>query len=258
MTASYPEVIAQIYDNLVYGKDEAYLSPEEQHGLLSLLPRPAYQTILDFGCGTGRALIPLAQAGYTLTGIDISEPMVRMCRSRVEAHSSTAKATVHCVDGDAWQPPTTYDAILCLDSSLCYVPSLAALPARLHRLYTWLRPGGRLIIENRLLENKDTEEDTPQLYTLSLPQGEARYTSSYRYAADSGMARIGLDVVLRENGQEEQTCRYSEELANIDCTTACAYVRAAGFHVESVRDDLSDAPASNLIPATYCICATRA
>ena len=38
--------------------------------------------VLVAGCGTGRILFPLLQAGYTTTGIDISAPMLARARSR--------------------------------------------------------------------------------------------------------------------------------------------------------------------------------
>jgi len=40
--------------------------------------------ILELACGTGRILIPLAQAGYEISGIDISENMLSTCRRAVE------------------------------------------------------------------------------------------------------------------------------------------------------------------------------
>ena len=34
--------------------------------------------LLELGCGTGRLLIPLAQAGYGVTGVDFSPEMLRI------------------------------------------------------------------------------------------------------------------------------------------------------------------------------------
>lgn len=39
---------------------------------------------LEVGCGDGRNLIPLAQKGYTMTGIDFSETALEKLRSRAE------------------------------------------------------------------------------------------------------------------------------------------------------------------------------
>ena len=41
--------------------------------------------LLDAGCGSGRVLVPLAQAGLEVTGIDSSPAMVERCRANLEA-----------------------------------------------------------------------------------------------------------------------------------------------------------------------------
>ena len=36
--------------------------------------------VLEVGCGTGRVLIPKARAGVEITGLDLSEHMLAVCR----------------------------------------------------------------------------------------------------------------------------------------------------------------------------------
>jgi SAM-dependent methyltransferase len=38
--------------------------------------------ILELACGTGRITIPLAERGYDVTGLDISEPMLKLARKK--------------------------------------------------------------------------------------------------------------------------------------------------------------------------------
>ena len=38
---------------------------------------------LELGCGTGRILIPAAEAGCSIVGLDISEHMLARCRERL-------------------------------------------------------------------------------------------------------------------------------------------------------------------------------
>src|SRR5690606_3985817 len=49
-----------------------YESLAEYHG----------DTVLEFGCGTGRVAIPLAEAGLRVTGVDISPAMLALARKR--------------------------------------------------------------------------------------------------------------------------------------------------------------------------------
>lgn len=39
--------------------------------------------VLELGCGTGRILIPMAKAGITITGLDISGEMLKIARDKV-------------------------------------------------------------------------------------------------------------------------------------------------------------------------------
>jgi SAM-dependent methyltransferase len=41
--------------------------------------------VLELGCGTGRIAIPLAEAGYKVTGLDASQPMLSEARRKSEA-----------------------------------------------------------------------------------------------------------------------------------------------------------------------------
>ncbi|MEX2446020.1 MAG: class I SAM-dependent methyltransferase [Dehalococcoidia bacterium] len=49
-----------------------YESLAEYHG----------DTILEFGCGTGRVAVPLAEAGFQVTGVDLSAAMLAIARRR--------------------------------------------------------------------------------------------------------------------------------------------------------------------------------
>lgn len=41
--------------------------------------------VLELGCGTGRICIPMAMTGARVTGLDISRPMLRLCREKLRA-----------------------------------------------------------------------------------------------------------------------------------------------------------------------------
>lgn len=63
------------------------LSPHHLNDIpfyLGRLPSPSAR-VLELGCGTGRVSIPLAQQCAFLQGIDISEAMLQVCRSKLEA-----------------------------------------------------------------------------------------------------------------------------------------------------------------------------
>ncbi len=55
--------------------------------------------VLELGCGTGRVLIPIAEEGIKVTGLDISEGMLDIARKKV-APEERVKSNVTLVQGD--------------------------------------------------------------------------------------------------------------------------------------------------------------
>jgi SAM-dependent methyltransferase len=49
-----------------------------------LAKKYGHQGIIDLGCGTGATLIPLIQAGYRVTGIDISQAMLDVLQGKLD------------------------------------------------------------------------------------------------------------------------------------------------------------------------------
>lgn len=56
--------------------------------------------VLELGCGTGRLLVPLARAGYQVTGLDNAESMLVRARRRLEAEPSTVEERVQLIAAD--------------------------------------------------------------------------------------------------------------------------------------------------------------
>ena len=107
---------------------------------------------LDVGCGEGADAIWLAQRGWTVTAIDISE--VAICRARET--SQRAGASVEWVCGDALQ--TSFQA-RSLDLVSMQYPALhkAADEAAVRRLLDTVRPGGLLLAVYHDLDDEHRE-----------------------------------------------------------------------------------------------------
>jgi SAM-dependent methyltransferase len=63
--------------------------------------------ILELGSGTGRILIPLARLGLRMTGLDVSEGMLEVCRAKLSLESSEVQANVTLVKQDLLSPSIT-------------------------------------------------------------------------------------------------------------------------------------------------------
>jgi SAM-dependent methyltransferase len=66
--------------------------------------------ILELACGTGRLLIPLVEAGYRVTGLDLSDEMLERARNKVTALPVQAQARTRLLKGDMRYPRTVLDS----------------------------------------------------------------------------------------------------------------------------------------------------
>ena len=54
--------------------------------------------VLELACGTGRLLVPLAESGLAMWGVDISENMLAVCKQKVAARHLTSQVNLPPVE----------------------------------------------------------------------------------------------------------------------------------------------------------------
>jgi SAM-dependent methyltransferase len=131
---------ARVYD-LLYaaaGKDYA-AEADELHALIQQR-LPGARSLLDVACGTGAHLFQLADR-YDVVGVDLSAEML--------AEASTRLPAVALVEADmiSFDLDRTFDAVICLFSSIGYMRSTNELEAAVDRMARHLSPGGVLIVD---------------------------------------------------------------------------------------------------------------
>ena len=103
--------------------------------------------ILEVGCGTGRVLLPLAQAGYRVTGIDISGAM--LARARAKARRAGLLSRIRLIQTDARHLALnqSFALIIYAANSFMHHDTPEEQELVLRRLGEHLRPGGLLILD---------------------------------------------------------------------------------------------------------------
>jgi SAM-dependent methyltransferase len=96
--------------------------------------------LLEVGCGTGQATLPLARRGYQITCIEIGAKLAELAR-----HNVADIAGVEIVQSafESWRPPAdvTYDLVFAATSWHWLDPMV-----RYRRAWQLLRSGGRLAV----------------------------------------------------------------------------------------------------------------
>lgn len=101
--------------------------------------------ILEPGCGSGRTLIPLLQAGHKASGFDTSPEMLGQCRARCTALGLACDLTQQSFELFVYD--RTFAAIVLPVSSFTLIARFETAAACLRRFHDALQPGGRLIFD---------------------------------------------------------------------------------------------------------------
>jgi SAM-dependent methyltransferase len=116
--------------------------------LRSLLPAPPAR-LLDAACGPGLYAVPLAEAGFEVTGIDVNQAALRHARRLARASPAAGRLRFRAADLRAPVAGGPFDAALLIYYVLEAFPRREQ-PAVLRRVAAALKPGGVAIVEMRL------------------------------------------------------------------------------------------------------------
>ncbi|MNO22824.1 Cypemycin methyltransferase [compost metagenome] len=115
----------------------------EVEQMIGWLELPPGAKVLDLCCGMGRHSLALAESGYEVTGVDLSEVLLK------EARAQKGSEQVHWVRADMRELPLAggLDAVVNLFTSFGYFEEDKEHIRVLREIYRVLKPGGRFVID---------------------------------------------------------------------------------------------------------------
>ena len=111
--------------------------------------------VLEAMCGTGRVLLPLAEAGLHVVGLDISPAMIERARAKLVAAGIGERARVEVGDIRTLAMPERFALAIVAMNSFMHLPTSKDQLAALQAIRAHLRPKGLLILD---LFNPDPHE----------------------------------------------------------------------------------------------------
>jgi len=135
----FGEDIAQRYDD-----DAAVFDPEAVEPVVDLLAKLAGRgRALEFGIGTGRIALPLAQRGVPVEGIDLSRAMV------ARLHSKAGGADIGVTIGDfaTTVVERRFSLVYLVFNTINNLTTQAGQVACFRNAAAHLEPGGRFLVE---------------------------------------------------------------------------------------------------------------
>lgn len=138
---------ARYYDLLYHDKD--YRTEAEFVDRLIRLHAPQALRILELGCGTGIHGILLAEKGYDVVGLDLSDDMLVTAQQRVAELAEPIAKHVRFFHGDAryFHVEGRFDVALALFHVMSYQLSNDDLRAVFAQVKSHLAPGGVFIFD---------------------------------------------------------------------------------------------------------------
>ena len=125
--------------------EQRFASTPEQIEKVLALTKPGGKAALDLCCGPGRCSIALAQAGFTVTGVDRTRFLLNKARGKAR----TAKTKVEWIQMDMrdFAREDAFDLVLSMFTSFGYFEDKNEDSLVLRNIFTSLKPGGVFLID---------------------------------------------------------------------------------------------------------------
>lgn len=223
------------YYDLLY-KDKNY--PAEADFVHSLLTRhaPQARSILELGCGTGTHARLLAERGYALHGVDLSEEMLAVARSGSENLPAPLRERLSFSVGNArdFRADQQFDAVVSLFHVVSYQSTNADLHAMFDTAAKHLKHGGVFIFD--FWYGPAVLTDRPSVRVKNMVSQDidvTRIAQPQMYAAES-CVDVNYHVFIRDKATDAvQELKETHRMRYLFSTEIEMLARVAGLRVET-------------------------
>jgi SAM-dependent methyltransferase len=218
---------------------------QEDPGDLDLYLAMAARTggpILELGVGSGRIAVPVAGAGYEVTGVDLDPAMLARARERARAAGPAAARNLRLVEGDA---RTLADglgrfklAVVALNSLLVFGDHRDQRRV-LRAMADHLEPGGIALVDVWLPDAEDLGRYDGRLGLEYLRRDPEQGTLVSKLASavyDAATATVELTAIYDEGRQGEPSRRWLREdrLRLVTADELRSFAEDAGLTIEVI------------------------
>ena len=194
------------------------------------------RTAADLACGTGSVSLLLAQRGYQVTGVDMSEDMLTVAAGKVQGLENRPLFISQKLQ--ALRLARGVDLAVCGLDSMNYITDPADCEAAIRRVYKALNPGGIFIFDIntpqrfRSMDGQVFLDEDDDVYCVW--RGE--------FDEKTNICSYGMDLFQRSGKvwqrSFEEHCEYAYTQEQL-----LGYLKAAGFsHIRVYGDRRMEAP----------------
>ncbi|WP_372662420.1 class I SAM-dependent methyltransferase [Cohnella sp.] len=227
---------------IIYKHRDMHGAAAEVRKMIAWLKLPNHSHVLDLCCGMGRHALALVEAGYCVTGVDLS-PILLM-----EARASDPNNTIRWVQSDMRSLPCdetfneSFDAVVNLFTSFGYFEEDSEQLKVLKQIYQALKPGGQFIIDymnasytakHLVLSSERTVDENSIIETRNIKDGF-----------------VTKEIVVQ--GPHRKTSRYTERVKLYSLDKLTEMLNEVGLAIDAVygnydEDDYDDLRSPRMI-----------
>lgn len=235
---------AHIYD-LHYGAEESHANKS----FYGELAREHGGPILEPACGTGKLAIWLATQGYEIVGLDISNRMLEVARTKAQKlpEEATNRISFFQADFSDFSLDKQFRLILIPNNSFVLAESETIQLNALQCFYAHLQNNGTLVIDLRFLTGDNKSAGTPFFDDLMVDTERNRtYTHTITRKFDPKANLIHFVHVIHEYDSENNVKGWVSE-NTMRCLTADGFremLRQSGFQISAEYGGVDKSPFS--------------
>jgi len=137
-----------MYDQIAHLYDQIHSGFTEDVDFLIDQKNDLVEPILELGCGSGRILLALAQAGIRITGIDNSLAMLTRAQVKLQKQPKEINELVTILEGDisTFTITNKFGTAICSHNTLYHLQESERI-ACFRSIHQHLKPGGTIFID---------------------------------------------------------------------------------------------------------------
>jgi SAM-dependent methyltransferase len=143
---AYRDSFASIY-NLRWGDFARYFAPRIRQYYESTPVGQENKSMLDLCCGAGHLALHFLEAGYRVTGIDLSQAMLQYARKNTEDYNQDDQVVLIQADAADFVLSKPVGLVVSTYDSLNHLENFSALKSCFHSVYAALLDGGTFIFD---------------------------------------------------------------------------------------------------------------
>lgn len=245
--------VAEVYDQVETHSDDVAL-------IRRLIGPRERLAVFEPFCGSGRILIPLAEDGHLLIGLDEAEGMLERLRRKLQAEPQAVRDRVRLIRSQvlAADWPERQDLVVLGGNCFYDVNSSDEQRALIHRAAAALRPGGHVFIDNDDHQSLDLSPEwrkPPGEVRRAFPSGTCEDGTRLDGSTETAWYDVPCRLVhyvrrLKVTHPDGKTTHHTwqETCHPIVMDEVLAWVREAGFTVEQTFGDKKGSPYGSKSP----------